>query len=315
MALPKGMRKPPRKGKIGKKVAYFKGCALEGPARDYDASARLVAKALGLELDQLEDFNCCGSLHVKNLSFKASLLLGARNFSVARAQGHGALVAPCNGCSFALKRAERLLSDEGKLSELNRLLEEAGERPVDELPQAHHLLEWLYNEAGPEEVKKNAVRPLKGLKVACYYGCLYGMPRVFSGAYPHASKEEELAVPYGRETADDDEHPYYMDALLEAAGAETVELGPYATSCCGSYFSLVEPELARSMALKVLKEAHARGARLLAVACPACKLSLETALARHEDLKLSVVYFTQLLALAFGHPPGSLGLTEEAWAG
>jgi len=317
MALPAPLRKPPMGG-IGKKVAYYPGCSLEGAARAYDASVRLVAKELELELDYIEDFNCCGAMETKNVSFWGTLLLNARNMSLARSMGHSAIVAPCNGCSFSLQRAEFFLETDSKaLEKVNQLLQEAGEKPLDSVPQTYHVLEWFYHEAGPQKVKEKTKKPLTGLKVANYYGCLYTRPHFYARTYPHAAPpEEERARPRKRETADDDEHPYYMDALLEAAGAKSVEIEPMHTQCCGGPHSLSDEEVSEEFVKMILQSAKRNGADVIATECPLCHASLE--MYRHrlllkgeKDVDVPAAYFTQLLGLAFGYSAGDVKLKDN----
>ena len=307
-------RKPPLGG-IGKRVAYYPGCSLEGASRAYDVSTRLVVKELGLELDYLEDYNCCGAMETKNVTFWGTILLNARNMSLARRQGHSAIVAPCNGCSFSLQRAEFYLeTDRDVLEKVNALLREGGVDPLSEIPHTYHLLEWLYHEAGPEKVRERTKRPLRGLRVANYYGCLYTRPHFYARTYAHAGGEE--ARPRMRETADDDEHPYYMEALLEAAGAESVEVEPMHTQCCGGPHSLSDEQVSEKFVMLILQTAKRKGADLVATECPLCHASVE--MYRHRlmmkgvpDVDVPAAYFTQLLGLAFGYSAGDVKLKDN----
>ncbi len=317
MALPVQFRKKPMGG-IGKKVAYYPGCSLEGAARAYDVSTKIVAKELGLELDYLEDYNCCGAMETKNVSFWGTMLLNARNMSLARNQGHNVIVAPCNGCSFSLQRAEYFLeTDQNVLNRVNELLQEAGERPLDTIPHTYHILEWFYHEAGPEKVKERTKKPLRGLKVASYYGCLYTRPHFYARTYSHLAPEDEEQVrPRKRETADDDEHPYYMDALLEAAGATSVELEPMHTQCCGGPHSLSDEQVSEKFVMMILQTAKRNGADIIATECPLCHASLE--MYRHRlmlkgvpDVDVPAAYFTQLLGLAFGYSANDVKLKDN----
>jgi len=308
------VRKPPLGG-IGKRVAYYPGCSLEGAARAYDVSFRLVAKELGLELDYIEDYNCCGAMETKNVTFWGTMLLNARNMSLARRQGHNVIVAPCNGCSFALQRSEYFLeTDKSVLEKVNSLLREGGVDPLTEIPHTYHILEWLYHEAGPEKVKERTKKPLRGLKVANYYGCLYTRPHFYSRTYSHGGSVEER--PRMRETADDDEHPYYMEALLEAAGATSVEVEPMHTQCCGGPHSLSDEQVSEKFVMMILQTAKRNGADIIATECPLCHASLE--MYRHRlmmkgvpDVDVPAAYFTQLLGLAFGYSAGDVKLKDN----
>ena len=314
MAVAPQTRKVPMGG-IGKRVAYYPGCSLEGAARAYDVSFRIVAKELGLELDYLEDYNCCGAMETKNVTFWGTMLLNARNMSLARRQGHSAIVAPCNGCSFALQRAEYFLETDKEVFErINSLLKEGGVDPLTEVPHTYHILEWLYHEAGPEKVKERTKKSLRGLKVASYYGCLYTRPHFYSRTYSHGGEVEER--PRMRETADDDEHPYYMEALLEAAGATSVEFEPMHTQCCGGPHSLSDEQVSEKFVMMILQGAKRNGADIIATECPLCHASLE--MYRHRlmmkgvpDVDVPAAYFTQLLGIAFGYSAGDVKLKDN----
>jgi heterodisulfide reductase subunit B len=304
-------------GVIGKRVAYYPGCSLEGAARAYDVSTRIVARELGLELDYLEDYNCCGAMESKNVTFMGTLLLNARNMSLARKQGHDVIVAPCNGCSFSLQRAEYFLQTDSKIFErVNALLKEGGVDPLDKIPETYHILEWFYHEAGPQKVKEKTKRPLRGLKVANYYGCLYTRPHFYARTYAHAGGQEEEVRPRRRETADDDEHPYYMNALLEAAGATSVEFEPMHTQCCGGPHSLSDEQVSEKFVMMILQTAKRNGADIIATECPLCHASLE--MYRHRlmmkgvpDVDVPAAYFTQLLGLAFGYSANDVKLKDN----
>ncbi len=306
----------PPMGGIGKRVAYYPGCSLEGAARAYDISAKIVAKELGLELDYLEDYNCCGAMETKNVSFWGTILLNARNMALAIRQGHNAIIAPCNGCSFSLQRAEYFLETyKDVLEKVNALLKEGGVDSLSEIPHTYHLLEWFYHEAGPEKVKEKTKKPLKDLKVANYYGCLYTRPHFYSRTYSHSGTEEH-SRPRMRETADDDEHPYYMNALLEAAGASSVEFEPMHTQCCGGPHSLSDEQVSERFVMIILQTAKKNGADIIATECPLCHASLE--MYRHRlmmkgvpDVDVPAAYFTQLLGIAFGYSAGDVKLKDN----
>jgi len=303
-------------GIIGKRVAYYPGCSLEGASRAYDVSTRIVAKELGLELDYLEDYNCCGAMESKNVTFMGTMLLNARNMSLALKKGHKVIVAPCNGCSFSLQRAEYFLETDKKVFErVNELLKEGDVDPLEDIPHTYHLLEWLYNEAGPQKVRERTVKPLKGLKVANYYGCLYTRPHFYARTYAHAGGSGEER-PRKRETADDDEHPFYMNELLEAAGAESVYFEPMHTQCCGGPHSLSDEEVSKKFVMMILQTAKRNGANIIATECPLCHASLEMyryrlMLEGAEDVDVPAAYFTQLLGLAFGYSADEVKLKDN----
>lgn len=305
-------------GVIGKRVAYYPGCSLEGAARAYDVSTRIVAKELGLELDYLQDYNCCGAMESKNVTFMGTMLLNARNMSLAKQQGHDVIVAPCNGCSFSLQRAWYFLTtDQSVFSKVNSLLQEGNVKPLDSVPETYHILEWIYTEAGPEEVKKKTKKPLKGLKVANYYGCLYTRPHFYSRTYAHAGGQDlDKDRPMRRATADDDEHPFFQNELLEAAGATSVSFEPMHTQCCGGPHSLSDEEVSEKFVMMILQNAKRNGADIIATECPLCHASVE--MYRHRlmlkgvpDVDVPAAYFTQLLGLAFGKSANDVKLKDN----
>ncbi|MGC8650131.1 MAG: CoB--CoM heterodisulfide reductase iron-sulfur subunit B family protein [Hydrogenobaculum sp.] len=305
-------------GVIGKNVAYYPGCSLEGAARAYDVSLRLVAKDLGLELDYLKDYNCCGAMESKNVTFWGTILMNARNMSLARKQGHEVIVAPCNGCSFSLQRAWYFLTtDNSVLTKTNALLREGGVDPLDVIPETYHALEWLYEEAGPEKIKEKTKKPLKGLKVANYYGCLYTRPHFYARTYSHAGGQDlDKDRPMRRATADDDEHPFFQNKLLEAAGATSVDFEPMHTQCCGGPHSLSDESVSEKFVMMILQNAKRNGADVIATECPLCHASLE--MYRHRlmlkgvpDVDVPAVYFTQLLGLALGRSASEVKLKDN----
>jgi len=177
--------------------AYYPGCSLETTAKGYDLSMRAVFEQLGVELVDIPDWNCCGAIPAASVDPTLSAALSARNFQQAQDSGADAIVAPCSGCYKYLRRARQSLEDEpGLAMQVIRLL---GGAPVGPFPAIEHPLETLSREVGT--VVQSVQRPLKGLRAACYYGCLISRPR---GGF------------------DDPEDPMSMDDLMRAIGAQTV---------------------------------------------------------------------------------------------
>ena len=275
-------------------IPYYPGCTLSTKGRGYDASGRDVAKALGLELAELEDWNCCGAtfpLAVDNLLAMAG---PTKVLVEARAQGER-LATLCAICYNVLKRTNHFLrSDDEKRDRLNYFIE----AEYDGQLHVEHLLQILRDELGFEElqrrveqVRNDTGRSLEGLRVAPYYGCLLLRP------------EKEMQL-------DDAEDPQVFEDLLSAIGCDPVDFS-HRVECCGSYLLVTAADVAADMSYDVLRSASRGGADLLVTACPLCQYNLDyrqSEMARqHPGFKpLPVLYFTHLMGLA-------LGLESDDW--
>ncbi|EWG07183.1 MAG: CoB--CoM heterodisulfide reductase [Candidatus Aramenus sulfurataquae] len=285
------------------KVAFYPGCALDGLGKPYEVSLKLAAQDLGLEYEKIEDYNCCGALEVKNVNTMAGLLLPARNLSLARSMGANAIMSACPGCHYSLSRTQYFMTRYPKLSaKVNAYLEKMGEKPYDEQLLMIHAVEFFYNTVGPEGIKAKVKRPLTGLKVAPYYGCLYARPKAYT------------LTGYMR-MKDDPERPFFMDELLKALGAEVVPFEAK-TMCCGGPHVYSDAETSLHLEARILKEAKRNGAEILVTDCPLGHVAIESNMNKiaskyGEDLRMPLAYFTQLLAFAFGHGPDETLLTAN----
>ncbi len=289
-----------------RRVAYYPGCALEGTGHAYNRSTRQLGKALGLDLVEVPDWNCCGAMEAKNVDPKVQTYLSARVLSLtANRLGMDVVMAPCNGCYHNLKKAEHDLSnDPGSAEVVERLARKAGDpayRPGD--VETVHALEWLKAAIGEDELRRRVRGGLKGLKVANYYGCMYTRPR-------HIFPEKDSG-PGSESTA----KPHFMDDLLAAAGAENVEF-PLKTACCGGAHTLSDSDMSTRLVLNILQAAEAAGAEVIATECPTCHSGLELHQVRAEKklgvrTGVKIIYFTQLLGLALGLSPRKVGLQEN----
>ena len=275
-------------------IPYYPGCTLSTKGRGYDASGRAVARALGLELEELQDWNCCGAtfpLAVDNL-----LAMTGPTRVLVEARAHSErLVTLCAICYNVLKRTNHFLqSDAEKRDRINYFIEAdyGGDLRVQ------HFLEILRDELGFEALKQRVDeaceetgQSLEGLRVAPYYGCLLLRP------------EKELQL-------DNAEDPRILEDLLAAIGSDPVDFS-HRVECCGSYLLVTSPDLAADMSYAVLQSAAHNGAHLLVTACPLCQYNLDHKQAemarQHPGFKpLPVLYFTQLMGLA-------LGLASDDW--
>jgi heterodisulfide reductase subunit B len=287
-------------------VAYYPGCALEGSGHGYDRSTRAVAKALGLKLVDVENWNCCGAMEVKNVDPKLQTYLSSRVMSIAAGQmGHDVVMAPCNGCYHNLKKAEYdLAHDAGSVEVVNNLSRKAGHEPYQAgKVETIHALDWIKRTLGDEGIRSRVKKSLGGLKVANYYGCMYTRPR-------HIFPEKDKG-PGSESTA----RPRFMDEILAAAGAEVVDY-PLKTACCGGAHTLSDSDISTKLVVNLLQAAEACGADVIATECPTCHSGLEMHQVRAEKrygIRTSVrmLYFTQLLGLALGLRPRALGIHEN----
>jgi heterodisulfide reductase subunit B len=288
-----------------KKVAYYPGCALEGTGYAYNKSTRAVADALGLGLVDLENWNCCGAMEVKNIDPEIETYLSARNLAIADRMGFDTVMAPCNGCYHNLKKAEYDLGHDPHSVEVNeRLSKKAGHRVYAAgKVETIHALDWLKRAVGEEELARRVKKSLKGIKVANYYGCMYTRPRRI---FPEKDKG-----PGTESTA----NPHFMDDLLAAAGAENVAF-PLKTACCGGAHTLSDSDTSTKLCLNILTAAEASGADVIATECPTCHTGLEMHQIRAEKVfgrktKVKIMHFTQLLGLALGLSARKVGVNEN----
>ena len=288
------------------RVAYYPGCALEGTGHAYNRSTKAVGSALGLKLDEVKNWNCCGAMEVKNIDPKVQTYLSSRVMSIAANEmGAKVVMAPCNGCYHNLKKAEHdLAHDAGSREVVERISQKAGHATYRAgQVETIHALDWIKDGIGEEELKRRLKGSLKGLKVANYYGCMYTRPR-------HIFPEKDRGL--GSESTS---QPHFMDDLLAVAGAENVDF-PLKTACCGGAHTLSDSDTSTRLVLNILRAAEAAGADVIATECPTCHSGLEMHQVRAEKVlgektTVRMLYFTQLLGVALGVSPRKLGVHEN----
>jgi heterodisulfide reductase subunit B len=258
---------------------FFPGCSLDGTAKDFHRSTLAVAAKLGLELPELKDWICCGSTAAHSIDPLLADALPAHNLFAASGQ---TVAVACAACYSRLKMANHhIAGDTAVRAKIARLV--GGD--YDGLTPVRHLLEILCQDIGRARIAARIRRPLAGLKVACYYGCLLSRP-------PEVTN------------FDDAENPTLMDQLMETAGATPIDW-PHKTECCGASFSITDSSIVLQLTNQILSMARAAGVDCIATACPLCQLNLDM---WQEDIEtkyeqrynLPVFYFTQLLGLAMG---------------
>ena len=256
------------------KYSYYPGCTLRTKAKDLDAYARASARALGFELEEIENWQCCGGVYPLGSDEIATKLSSVRALNEAK-EKHQDLVTLCSACHHVIKRVnDDMKNVEDIRTRANNYmkLEEpyAGETTV------LHFLEVLRDRVGFDTLKEKVVNPLKGRKIGAYYGCLLLRPGKI------------LAF-------DNPENPKIMEDFIRAIGAEPV-IYPDRYECCGGYISLKEKDMAKNMCNKIMESAEGFGADMLITACPLCLYNLNNSTADG----LPVYYFTELLAEALG---------------
>jgi len=280
-------QRPPRA------YSYYPGCSLMATNRAYDVSTRSVARALGIEMTELDDWNCCGATAYMPIREKRSFVLSARNLAIAEKQGRE-LATVCNACYVVLRKTNKCMAENAELrGEIRRALQ-AGGMDYGGTVRVRHFLDIVVNELGEEEIRARLKHPLGGLKVACYSGC-------------------QLSRPF-----DDTDHPEFpelMDRLAGWLGAEAVPF-PMSAKCCGGMSMTTHPETGRVLTGKILAVAKQRGADCVATACPLCQVNLEAyqdqvSDAAGADCRIPVLYFTQLMGIAFGLGSKDLALGDS----
>jgi heterodisulfide reductase subunit B2 len=274
------------------KIGYYPGCSLHGMAIDFGKSTEAACEALGIELEEIPDWSCCGASAAHSMNHLLGLALPARNLSLAEEAGFHSLIAPCAMCSNSMKKThELILSDKHTAAEIARITGREYRGSVIVLNAIQIFLEY-----GLDELAKRVVLPLKDLKVACYYGCLLTRP-------PDLLK------------FDDAEQPVLMDEVCKVLGAKPIEWG-FKTECCGAGFSMSRTDLVCELTRRILENAVNNGAEALVVACPMCHSNLDMRQANINkmfgtEFDIPVVYLTELVGLAIGVKPKKLGLRKH----
>lgn len=255
--------------------SYYPGCSLHSTAKEFNASVQSVMRALDVSLVELTDWNCCSAASATTLNHALSLALPGRNLAIAQERGRD-MVIPCTGCYNRHKTTERELQ---KQSQNARLIEEAVGFKYTGGFTVRPLLDVVGNLIGLEKVRQSVKKPLSGLKVVGYYGCMLLRP----------SEVVQFENP---------ENPTLLNGLLEILGAD-VQPWSYAADCCGGDQTLVKPEIAEHLVNRLVARAREAGAQAIVTVCPLCQMSLEMRQTAPGE-KMPLFYFTELMGLAFG---------------
>ena len=271
------------------KYQYFPGCSLKGTGRAYEESFLAVFRALGVEVNELDDWNCCGATAYMSVDETKSYALAGRNLAIAE-RADSDVIAPCSACYLVLNKTMQGLKEHPELRRKVTSALKAGDLDYKGTARVRHPLDVLVNDVGLEVIKKRIKAPLAGMRLAAYYGC-------------------QVIRPFA--TFDDQHDPVTMDSLITAAGAECIPW-PMKTRCCGGSLTGTVPEAGLRLAYIILKEAKKRGAQAIVTPCPLCQFNLdgyqEQIASKYERIDIPVLYFTQVVGLAMGLSAEELGI-------
>ena len=278
---------------------YYPGCSMEASASAYQMSLMEVCGVLDMRLEEIRDWNCCGATEYLAVSLTPAYALIGRNLALASKQANGSktVVAPCSACYLNLAKADYYMRERPTLGEkVNAALAAGGLHYDAGSLQIRHLLDVLVRDIGLDAIRAKVVRPLSGLRVAPYLGCMV----------PRPDYEKRWS---------DHERPDELDRLLEALGAQVVDY-PLKTHCCGGHMTQIGPETAYELIRRLLDGAQRREADLMATLCPMCQMNLDAYQGetnRHfgADYHVPILFFTQLMGIAFGLAPEKLGFGRE----
>lgn len=270
------------------KIAYYPGCSGLGTSLEYDKSTRSVCQALGVELVDVDDWSCCGSSPAHTVNHVLSAALSARNLVQVESMGLDKVITPCPSCLTNLRTAAHKMSDKNFQDQVNALLDTPSRNTVD----VQSVLQVLDECVDLELLKSKVVKPLTGIKIACYYGCIMNRPPALM-------------------QFDDHENPMVMDNLMTALGAEVVPF-PLKVECCGASYGIPRGDIVARLSGKLLDAGRRLGADCFVTACPLCQMNLDLRQgqinrALSENFRIPIFYYTQLMGYALGLDRTDLG--------
>jgi heterodisulfide reductase subunit B2 len=264
------------------KCLYYPGCSQKASSISYEKSFLAIAKKLGIEIIELEDWNCCGTTVTISVNEILAMTLSARNLAIAEPLDLP-LVAPCPSCYITLSKVNKLFKDKSSfVSKINDALGKGGLNYKGKV-EVCSILDFLANKVGTEKIKEKVVSPLKGLRVAPYYGC-------------------QLVTPYA--TGDDVNNPQNLEKIIEALGGTPVDF-THKTQCCGGSMMITKKPQAEEMSTGILKSIDKAGADMVVTPCGLCQINLDFAkgVSSHylgKKISLPVMNVTQMIGMALG---------------
>ncbi len=276
-------------------LAYYPGCSLHGTEPEYDESLRAVVETLGIAIAEIPDWNCCGASSAHTTDHLLGVALPARNLALAEAAGFDRVLAPCAACYNRLAAAQLAVAEDAGLAEqMPDILGRPFANSVEVMSVAMLLRDAAPTITELAAAPRQTPNPLVGVKLASYYGCLLVRPPELSGG-------------------DDPEQPMFMDEVVEACGAEAVDWN-MKVECCGGAFSVSRTSSVLRMGRAIIEDARRSGAEAIVVACPLCHTNLDLrqkAMESRGQPRIPVLFITQVVGLALGLAPDSLGLKRH----
>lgn len=283
------------------KYGYYPGCSLEYNATSYQRSIMAIAPLFGIEFIEVDDWNCCGATEFISIAMHPGYALVGRNLALAEQQQRidrgSQLVAPCSACFLNLSKTNHYMAKSPELAEkVNLALAAGGLHYTPESVRVRHLLDVIINDIGCQVIAGKVTHPLYQLRLVPYYGCL-------------------IVRPGFNDSFDDPQYPTSLDRLMRALGAEVMDY-PLKTFCCGGHMSQISEVVALRMIHRLLKTASDREADAIVTLCPLCQLNLD-AYQSHvnryfaTNFHIPILFFTQMMGLAFGIAPQELGFGKE----
>ncbi|RPI28527.1 MAG: heterodisulfide reductase subunit B, partial [Actinomycetota bacterium] len=263
-----------------KTLAYYPGCSLHGTSAEFDASFRATARELGLTLQEIPGWECCGNTAAHSINRLLAAALPVNELAkVEQDMKLDAVAVPCAACYSRFKTGAHEMQDPTIAADIKAVVG----RGYDGGVTVQNLVDVYHDAVGLEALAAKVKRPFGGLKVACYYGCLLTRP-------PKVT------------LAEDPEYPTHMDAVVEALGCTAVDWN-YKTDCCGASLALTEQGIVDDLVARIVNDARACGAEAIAVACPLCQVNLDgrqTEIARKDSawVGVPVLFLSQLVGRA-----------------
>lgn len=276
-------------------LAYYPGCSLHGTEPEYDESLRAVVEALGIAVAEIPDWNCCGASSGHTTDHLLGVALPARNLALAEAAGFDRVLAPCAACYNRLASARIAVAEDAEVRErMPDILGREFANSVEVLSVLNVLREAAADIAQRAAAPRPTPNPIVGARLASYYGCLLVRPPEVSGG-------------------DDPEQPMFMDEIVRACGGEAIDWN-MKVECCGGAFSVSRTSSVLRMGRAIIEDARRNGAEAIVVACPLCHTNLDLrqkAMESRGEARMPVLFITQVVGLALGLPPETLGLKRH----
>lgn len=273
------------------RIAYFPGCSLHGTAVEYDESLMEIAKSVGLQLEEINDWNCCGATAAHSLNSLLGVALPARNLAIAERDGFDDMLVPCAACFSRLAHARHEIKyDEKYKSKVPEIID----MPLSGRTNPITVLDFLEKYVMPK--LSESIKQKLNAKVACYYGCLMTRPAKLT----NIERRED---------------PLVMEEMMTAIGAKPIDWA-YKVECCGAGLSVTRTDIVGKLSAKIIEDAESRGAEMIIVACPMCQSNLDM---RRDAINqflstnsnIPILFITQAIGLALGIDRKKLGLDRH----